>query len=212
MYSPARLFTATGIALAIACAATPGSAQDDMAGFEKRVQRIFEVSYADICPVESLLKAEHPPEIFRTTFNYGDEDYPPRPFALVRFHCYYGAYNETHVFYRVDDYGEIRQVQFAVPEFDVKYVDDDFDGEVDSIDTAGFTSVDLLVNSTVDAETLTVVSWSKWRGIGDASSSGEWVFKSGEFVLTAFDVDASYDGAVNPQRIYGEGLPAYGGD
>lgn len=206
-----RQLVAAAFVLAPLLVPLVASAQDDMAGFEKRVQAIFERAYADICPTESVLKSEHPPEIYRSTFNYADEDYEPRPFALVRFHCYYGAYNETHAYYRVDDYGEIRQVQFAVPAYDVVYVNGDFDGAIESINQTGFTTNDLLVNSTVDADTLTVTSWSRWRGIGDASSSGEWVFRNGEFVLVRFDVDASYDGEVNPQRIYGEGRPDYGG-
>lgn len=190
----------------------PGLAQDDMEGFEKRVERIFATAYSEICQIDRFVKNDFPPEIYRTSFNYGDEDYAPRPFALVRLHCSFGAYNEMHVFYAVDDYGEVKQVQFATPSFEVAYVDGDYDGAVESIEVNGFTAADRLVNSSVDPATLTVTSWSKWRGIADASSSGEWVFRDGEFVLVAFDVDASYDGEVNPVRIYGEGPPAYGGD
>ncbi len=210
-----KSITITGYAALAALSvaiSTPVTAQDDMEGFEKRVERIFSTAYAEICQIDRFVKSDFPPEIYRTTFNYGDEDYPPRPFALVRLHCSFGAYNEMHVFYGVDDYGEVRQVQFATPSFDVTYVDGNYDGAVQSIDMNGFTAADRLVNSSVDPATLTVTSWSKWRGIGDASSSGEWVFREGEFVLVAFDVDASYDGEVNPVRIFGEGPPAYGGE
>lgn len=207
-----RIGTAALVVVSI-CHAAPSVAQNlDMQGFEKRVQHIFEVAYADQCEVDRSSQSDLPPEIYRSTFNYRDEDYDPRPFALMKFHCFYGAYNEVDVFYQVDDYGEIRQVQFAVPDFEVTYVGDDFDGAVDSIEFTGFTTQDMLVNSSVDEETLTVTSWSKWRGIGDATSSGTWVFKDGDFVLIAYDVDASYDGQVNPERIFGKGSPGYGDD
>lgn len=206
-------FVSAVLATAVAVFSVPVAAQNsDMDGFEKRAQRIFEVAYADQCEVERSTQTDIPPQIFRTTFNYTDEEYEPRPFALIRFHCFYGAYNELDVFYQVNDYGEIRQVQFAVPAFEVNYKGDDIYEDVVSVEINGFSTADLLVNSSVDEEKLTVTSWSKWRGIGDATSSGTWIFHDGEFVLVSFDVDASYDGAVNPQRIFGEGVPSYGGD
>jgi hypothetical protein len=58
-----------------------------------------------------------------------------------------------------------------------------------------------LVNSDFDPDTATLSSYSKWRGIGDASSSGTWVFDDGRFVLARYEVDASYDGEVNPETI-----------
>ncbi|TIV72916.1 MAG: DUF1176 domain-containing protein, partial [Mesorhizobium sp.] len=41
----------------------------------------------------------------------------------------------------------------------------------------------------------------KWRGVGDASSSGTYLFRNGDFSLVQYDVDASYDGEINPQTI-----------
>jgi hypothetical protein len=46
-----------------------------------------------------------------------------------------------------------------------------------------------------------LTSWSKWRGVGDASANGTWAFKNGRFVLVKYDVDASYDGEINPQTV-----------
>ena len=49
--------------------------------------------------------------------------------------------------------------------------------------------------------TRTVTSHSKWRGLGDASSSGQWLFHNGRFILKSYDADASYDGEINPQTV-----------
>jgi hypothetical protein len=37
--------------------------------------------------------------------------------------------------------------------------------------------------------------------VGDASSRGTWVFADGGFRLIRYEVDASYDGEINPQTI-----------
>lgn len=176
----------------------------------KQVRQVFDVLYGDLCTGDLMTDGKTEPEIYQTTFNYGDEDYDPRPYTLYRFHCYYGAYNEAAAYFGVDDYGEVKQIQFAVPAIDVVYENDYYEDPVEAINVVGFTTYDLIINSDVDPDTLTISSWSKWRGIGDASSVGEWVFHEGSFVLTTYDVDASYDGAINPIRIYGDGEPDYG--
>jgi hypothetical protein len=50
-----------------------------------------------------------------------------------------------------------------------------------------------LVNPDFDPKTNTIFMGAKWRGLGDAWSSGEWAFVEGEFVLKAFSVDPTYD-------------------
>jgi hypothetical protein len=57
------------------------------------------------------------------------------------------------------------------------------------------------VNSSFDEASQTITSASKWRGVGDASDSGTWIFRNGEFTLVKYDVDASYDGEVNPETV-----------
>jgi hypothetical protein len=58
-----------------------------------------------------------------------------------------------------------------------------------------------LVNSFYDPDSRTLTSWSKWRGVGDASATGKWLFRDGEFTLVRYDVDASYDGEINEQTV-----------
>lgn len=197
-----------GLSLTLALMVGPLAAQE--ANPDKKAREIFDAIYGEICPADMMSKEDSTPQIYHTTFNYGDEDYDPRPYTLYRFHCFYGAYNESAVYFGADDYGEVKQIQFAVPEFEVKYENADFDGAVESIEVIGFTAQDMIINSDVDPDDLSIYSWSKWRGIGDASSVGVWIFRDARFVLQTYDVDASYDGEVNPTRIYGEGGPDYG--
>lgn len=176
----------------------------------KKVRDAFQATYAEQCPADMMSKLDTVPQTFETTFNYGDEDYPPRPYMLYRIHCTYGAYNESAIYYGLDDYDELHPIQFAVPEFEVVYENGDIYASVERVDHLGFTVQDLIINSSVDPETLTISSFSKWRGMGDASSVGIWRFSDGRFVLQSYDVDGSYDSKVNPTRIYGEGEPDYG--
>ena len=79
--------------------------------------------------------------------------------------------------------------------FYVDYENQDFEGKrfLGMRVTGQVVALNLLVNSIVDPKTLSVLSFDKWRGVGDASSSGRWLFKDGEFILSTFGVHASYD-------------------
>ncbi|MGO4843166.1 DUF1176 domain-containing protein, partial [Rhizobiaceae sp. 2RAB30] len=46
-----------------------------------------------------------------------------------------------------------------------------------------------------------LMSHAKWRGVGDASSTGTYIFREGTFTLVKYDVDASYDGEINPETV-----------
>lgn len=134
-------------------------------------------------------------------YTYDTPDEPERKATLIRFYCSRGAYNETHVYYLANDIGDLRELQFAMPELDIHYQDGDSEKKVESINVIGFNTVDGLVNSDYDPATKTLGSWSKWRGVGDASSIGKWIFRNGDFALVKFDVDASYDGEIEHQTV-----------
>lgn len=145
---------------------------------------------------------ERKPDIYEIKYKSGldaPED-PEKTAKLFRFFCDSGAYNESHVFYLQN--GEtIQPVSFAEPFIHVDYENEDSEGKVLGIKVVGLRAQNLLVNSKVDVKTLSVTSASLWRGIGDASSLGTWLFKDGEFILSTFEVDASYDGKSNPQMV-----------
>ncbi len=143
------------------------------------------------------------PQVHDISFRYSSDtdDEPERKATLFRFYCSRGAYNEVHVYYLANDIGDLRELQFAEPELDIHYQDGDSDKKVENINVIGFNTVDSLVNSDYDPATKTISSWSKWRGVGDASSSGKWIFRNGNFALVRYDVDASYDGEIEHQTV-----------
>lgn len=142
-------------------------------------------------------------EQHRLPFNYmtDPEDQPQREARLFRFYCGTGAYNETHVYYQYDEDQGLRELQFARPELDIRYDNEQDQEKVRSITIMGYTTDTKLVNSSYDEASHSIVSATKWRGVGDASDSGTWMFRNGEFTLVKFDVDASYDGEINPETL-----------
>ena len=120
---------------------------------------------------------------------------------LLRFFCMTGAYNENSVYYIATQDVPPRQLQFAAPELDIRYEGNDTDGKLESVNVTGFQTEDRLVNSAYDEATQSITAHNKWRGVGDAGTSGTWLFRNGQFSLVQFDVDASYDGQINPQTV-----------
>ncbi|HEY4191590.1 MAG TPA: DUF1176 domain-containing protein [Mesorhizobium sp.] len=120
---------------------------------------------------------------------------------LFRFFCSTGAYNENAVYYLSTATDTLRQLQFATPELDIRYENDDNQGKVEAVNIIGFQTDERLVNSSYDDTTKSIVSHNRWRGVGDAGTSGTWLFRDGQFSLVQFDVDASYDGQSNPETV-----------
>lgn len=187
--------------LLAAMAAAPGLAKDRIGAAD--VRAAFEATYGELCFSAFLTEDEIESETFTLTYRYeyDHEETPDREVTLYSFFCTHGAYNRSDVYFLVNEHDEIEPLAFAVPEIDVSYVDDDFDGEVEDISIVGWVGRVQLVNAEFDPETQTMTSHSFWRGIGDASSTGVWRFRLGRFVLESYDVDASYDGEINPERI-----------
>ena len=143
------------------------------------------------------------PEAFTIRYRtkYDAEGDPEREMRLFRFYCSRGAYNETHVYYLSDDLDGLRELHFATPELDIRYENNDSEGKLEGVAIIGYQSDDRLVNSSYDEATKTIVSAAKWRGVGDASSSGIWILRDGHFTLVKYEVDASYDGEINPETL-----------
>ncbi|MCO5065873.1 MAG: DUF1176 domain-containing protein [Rhizobiaceae bacterium] len=127
---------------------------------------------------------------------------PERIARLISFPCLMGAYNLSTIYYQWDELAGMRQLGFATPTMDIRYAEEgNTESAVDSITVSGFEVADQLVNAEFDAATGRLTAMNKWRGIGDASSSGIWALKNGRFVLVKYDVDASYDGEINPVTV-----------
>ena len=128
-------------------------------------------------------------------------DAKPSEARLFRFFCSMGAYNETHVYYLWNELNGLDQQHFATPELDIRYENDNSEGKLESLSVIGYRSESQLVNSDYDEKTMTLMSHAKWRGVGDASSDGVWIFRDGAFTLIKYDVDATYDGEINPESV-----------
>jgi hypothetical protein len=162
----------------------------------------FETTHTDCDPHSPESDQEEVSE-YKIPFRYASDtdDQSEREARLFRFYCGTGAYNETHVYYQYDETNGLRELQFATPELDIRYENDDFEGKVESITIIGYLTEETLVNSSYDEASQSVTSHNKWRGVGDASSIGTWMFRNGEFTLVKYDVDASYDGEINPETV-----------
>jgi len=190
--------------LVLAAAVTSAGAQDAAPLMEK-AQALFEATAATTCDTDGARGDAPQAHAIGFRHSYDAEEDPERTAHLFRFFCFGGAYNEIHVYFLADDDGAISPLHFAEPHYEM-----DYEGESDETVTAvtidGFSTTAQLFNSGYDPETRTITAHSLWRGVGDASSRGTWVFADGGFRLVRYEVDASYDGEINPQTIvdYGE--------
>jgi hypothetical protein len=134
-------------------------------------------------------------------YEYDEADAPERKVTVYEMPCLYGAYNFGTLWFIESEYDGLVPMHFAEPEIDVTYSDDE-NTTVESIRIAGFRTTPVLINSYFDEETDTITNFSKWRGLGDAASSGTWIFDEGKYVLSRFQVDPTHDGEINPVVIY----------
>jgi hypothetical protein len=164
---------------------------------------LFRDAFAERCDLGMAARDSEEAMIsyeMRFRYSYDSAGAPESVARLYRFLCGRGAYNESHVFIMADA-NQLKAVSFATPELDIRYEDDDYEKAVQSITVNGFRAVQELVNSDFDPGTLTLTSFAKWRGVGDASSVGTWILRDGEFSLTRYEVDASYDGEINLEPV-----------
>lgn len=124
-------------------------------------------------------------------------------FHLFQMHCFLGAYNSGSVFLKQEDDGGFSVIAFAVPYFVFDYADP---GKGSRIKTpphiVGFRVNAILENAEFNPETRSIAARSSWRGMGDAWDAGTWTEIMGNFVMTRFEVDPTYDdeGGAPPQR------------
>lgn len=169
------------------------------------VQRLFVLAFTEPCSaaIDGAFGGSEP-EVFDLSYrsSYEEPDAPERKFRLYRFNCNGGAYNFSSVFYGWDQGNGLAPISFAVPSLDVKYAEGDTEGaNVTAVNVIGFEARAQLTNAGYDAASQTIGAGAYWRGIGDASDEGVWRFREGRFVLERYDVDASYNGEVDPQRV-----------
>ncbi|MCO6385468.1 DUF1176 domain-containing protein [Aliihoeflea sp. 40Bstr573] len=173
-------------------------------------ERVFATSFANRCgggAMEGVAADERAPDSFEIGYRYMHEtsDDALRTARLFRFFCKSGAYNISHVYLMTDGESPVEPVAFAVPELDIRYENDDLEGTVEEMTQLGMITRTELINSDYDPDTQAITSFEKWRGVGDASASGRWIFRYGTFSLVFYEVDATYDGEINPEQVIGYG-------
>ncbi len=189
-------------ALPTACGDQPLPPNDSV---RAKADAIFEAAFGDTCDRDVFLGApEGDPQEFELTFrpDWAAETDPEERFRLFRYFCSRGAYNEIHIHLMAGFEDEVEIVSFATPATDIRYVGDDTDGELNSMEVIGMTARSRLVNSQFNPETREMHAHSLWRGLGDASDTGVWVFRNGTFDLVRYELDPTYDGEINPQLLY----------
>jgi hypothetical protein len=185
-----------------AAAAAPG--ESVAVDWNALAKEAFLATYKEACAGENDNKMEdRQPQVFKMKYREASDeaDAPDLMLIVYQFECTRGAYNLGQVFFVRNGFDELQPLTFAEPDIHVNYENEDTEGKVLGIDVIGFNASNILINSSVDTATATITSASKWRGVGDASSSGVWVLRQGRFVLSTYEVDASYDGKINPQVL-----------
>lgn len=167
--------------------------------------RVFEATFSDRCSGRDRqgMGEDAETQSYEIDFRYMHEtaDDPMRTAQLFRFACNFGAYNVTHIYLMSTGDEPVEPVYFAVPELDIRYENDDMEAGLREMAQIGLITRAELVNSEYDPGTQAITSFEKWRGVGDASSSGRWIFRYGAFSLVEYEVDPTYDGEINPQEI-----------
>ena len=179
-----------------------GDAPPTKADAKGNIFNAFKATYGGIC--QTLEPDAEPgaadPEITTLKFKYADSE-EERQATLYKFNCITGAYNTGEVYYLENDYGEFRQLQFAEPDLDIRYDDPGEETKLKSMTIIGYETTDQLVNSFYDDKEMSLTSFNKWRGIGDISSTGKYVFRNGDFALVHYDVDPTEDGEMNSEPV-----------
>ncbi len=171
----------------------------------EKVVTAFKAAYGDSCqtlmPDAELGAADPELHVLKFRYKYETDSDPEHEARLYKFDCGMGAYNSNEVYYLAGDDGAFRQLQFATPDLDIRYDDPDEQTRLKSMTIIGYTATDQLVNSEFDENDRSLSSFSKWRGVGDASSVGKWIFRDGDFTLVRYEVDPTTDGEINPQTV-----------
>ncbi|MEH7828318.1 DUF1176 domain-containing protein [Gemmobacter denitrificans] len=163
----------------------------------------FSAAYAEACAPafdETGKLAEPPQRLEMTSPNSWGGD--PTPVTLWHFTCMLGAYNMTSVvMVQSPAWGLVPQ-GFARPDLTIVTEDPaNPESPLKEVKIAGWSASPFLVNAEMDAATGRVFEFSKWRGLGDASSTAEWQLVDEGFRLIRYEVDASYDDQINPVTL-----------
>ena len=126
-------------------------------------------------------------------------------YTLYQVQCSLAAYNTSQRYFLQDQYGALSQVALVTPIVKTTYADPQEMAQVQTISVRSYASETEISNSSFDPQTRTLTASHKWRGVGDASESGTWVFEGGRFVLQRYEMDPTFDGEINVITVWYQG-------
>lgn len=141
-----------------------------------------------------------PPQRFESTAasSWGE----PSPVTVWQFPCNAGAYNLVDVFFMKTEINGILPLPIARPDLQIINENpEDPESPLKEVRIVGWSTTPFLVNPNFDPATGRLTEYSLWRGIGDASSMGVWQIMDESLRLMRYEVDASYDGEMNPETL-----------
>lgn len=201
MLRPAACRLLLPLGLCLGVLPGPVLAQADEASVLAAARALYGEGCYALMP-EAAEMIEDPVERYDVTIP-GYEGMEPQTMTVWQMICDMGAYNMSSVFWLEDPYGGLRPLAFARPVVDVVLErPEDPESPVREVRVGGWAATGRLVNAMFDPATATFSHYSKYRGVGDASEAGTWRLDLEETVLLTFEVDASYDGEINPVSLY----------
>ena len=170
---------------------------------DDRATAVFTAAYADSCfsafGEDGSLVA--PPRRFALVSPVTYDDIPV-PMEVWLFRCNVGAYNVQSVLVGYSEAEGVAPLAVARPDLDIVLADpDDLESAVREVRIVGWSASAVVVNADIDTDRGELREIGYWRGIGDASSAAVWRLVDGQFRLVRYDVDATYDGQVNPTTL-----------
>jgi len=167
----------------------------------QQVIRLF-ANLGDDCQLQADPEKAQDFTIKRYVFSHaaeGSED--ATQYYLFSASCWLGAYNEGTAWALSDasENAPPRLLSFAEPTIEFEYENPDDPVKVLDFQITGYKATTTLVLSDFDPDELEISAHTKWRGLGDASSTGNWKFDGRDFVLRLYQADPTYDG--EPQSM-----------
>lgn len=170
---------------------------------DDRATAVFSASYADACLsafLEDGSLVEPPRRVSMRSAVTWDE--APVPMEVWLFRCNVGAYNLQSVVIAHTGTQGVMPLSLARPDLEILREDpEDFDSAVQELRIIGWSSSPFVVNAELDPKTAELRESAFWRGLGDASSTSVWRLVDETFRLVRHEVDASYEGEINPVAV-----------
>ena len=191
----ARYIMRISFLFALTLALPQAAAADDL---QARAIALFEALQTEgQCPTYLQDRAAPTRRQFTVQGPEGDQ-----PVTTFEFTCDAGAYNLVQTFLIHTDSDGLRPLSFAMPVARMPETSES-GGEPlaesgAGIQISGYRTAPTLINASVDDITGRIVTTEKWRGLGDAGASGTWDLTAAGYVLRRYQIDATYDGQVDP--------------